>query len=141
MKYIIPLLLLLFLCSCVSTKNKYRRKIDNITTNLDSTYIKQLESNKVYIYEATQRADSIVITKDKAVIYSPKHTSKSVEKEEVKEEQAKEVKERVIVKKEEEETKEKFQIDFFYIILAIVIIYIVVKLINGGSFTNIKRLF
>lgn len=140
MKYIIPLLLLI-LCSCASTKNKYKHTLEEVTTNLDSASIKQLELHRTYLYEATQRADSIIITKDKTIIYAPKQEYKEVEKEEVKSEEVKEVKDRVVVKKESKETKEKFQINFFYIILAIVIIYIVVKLINGGSFTNIKRLF
>lgn len=140
MKYIIPLLLLL-LCSCASTKNKYKHTLEEVTTNLDSTSIKQLELHRTYLYEATQRADSIVITKDKTVIYAPKKEYKEVKKEEVKEEQLKVAKKSYKKLKQAKETKEKFQINFFYIILAIVIIYIVVKLINGGSFTNIKRLF
>lgn len=140
MKYIIPLLLL-FLCSCASTKNKYKHTLEEVTTNLDSTSIKQLELHRTYLYEATQRADSIVITKDKTIIYAPKKEYKEVKREEVKEEQVKVVKKSYKKLKQAKETKEKFNINFFYIILAIVIIYIVVKLINGGLFTNIKRLF
>lgn len=140
MKYIIPLLLL-FLCSCASTKNKYKHTLEEVTTNLDSTSIKQLELHRTYLYEATQRADSIVITKDKTIIYAPKKEYKEVKKEEVKEEHLKVVKKSYKKLKQSKETKEKFNINFFYVILAIVIIYIVVKLINGGLFTNIKRLF
>lgn len=141
MRYLCLLIISFTLIGCASTKNKYKHTLEEVTTNLDSTYIKQLELHRTYLYEATQRADSIVITKDKTIIYAPKSTSKAIEKEEVKEEEVKEHKQHIEVKKQAKETKEKFQINFFYVILAIVIIYIVVKLINGGSFTNIKRLF